>query len=105
MTQMEIPKLWRYAPGGVLSPDGYWQVSGRDRSSYFLRRGGGIAIIPCEHFQRDGIAAIEIQISDPLNFIYMNETISVSGSELESIRKVLTSAMNILDRPIVEFAD
>ncbi len=97
--------FWRYAPGGALSHDGTWQVTGRDRYSYLVRCRGEITIVECEHFERQGRGGVEFQLAQPLAFTGSAGTRPATADEARAVRQVLQAALPLLDRPIVVFAD
>jgi hypothetical protein len=93
--------MWQYAPGGVMSDDGSYQVSGRDRFSYYFRANERIAVLPCEHFDRSGTPTVAFNLSGPIEFMTARGNTLASADDTSDIKNVLTVALPMMGRAVV----
>ncbi|MBG0809497.1 hypothetical protein IY145_08905 [Methylosinus sp. H3A] len=95
------PRYWKYSPGGVLSEDGAYQVSGRDRFSYYFRKNGTVAILPCEHFEKNGTPTVAFDFRERIELAYRDGSRSLTPDDIDEIKHVLLDAMPLMGRAVV----
>lgn len=96
---MEITEVyWKHLPGGVLRADGLWEVGGKARDLYYIRRGGEVMDIPTEALFQDGQDGVEIRLRPGMEFQTIDGPRAATQQELGEIRLTLQHAMPFLGR-------
>ena len=95
-----MPTFWKYSPGGVISDDYRYQISGVDRTRYLIRIEDRFVLVNCEHYTENDIPALAVYLGEPMQFITKDGPTEVTEGDRETIMNIMASGMPIMGRTV-----